>query len=114
MLCVYLCVIELGGKANFLSVELCLREFDDDGKPVSLQSSAKLDIDIPLKVSLYFESGAPVEDSVSEIFRFAGDDYDAIVINRDTHMAKIQFRLEKVNNKLYRHWLQTCIISNSS
>ena len=70
-------------------------EFDGLGEPVRTPDDTF--VAIPLKVSLYYESGKKVDDSDQDIFRFVGNDYDSIVIGYETREAVIDFRLEKVS-----------------
>jgi hypothetical protein len=84
----------LGGKANSLSVEVTLVEFDETGAPAKTPDYEF--VNIPLRVWLYFESGKKVDESDQDIFRFVGNEYDSIVIKGDTRSAIIYFRLEKV------------------
>lgn len=80
-----------------MTVVITLVEFNKNGQPV--RTPAHEFTRIPLKVSLYFESGKRVEDSDQKIFRFVGNDYDAIVIDGETREAVIDFRLEKVSRR---------------
>ncbi|OQR91952.1 hypothetical protein ACHHYP_04190 [Achlya hypogyna] len=100
-----------GGRANYLTVEISFVEFNARKEPV--RSPAWAFVPVPLRVSLYFESGASrmasgfaqpsvgklVDDGDQDIFRFVGDEYDAIVIREDTRSATIHFRLEKVSRR---------------
>lgn len=72
-------------------------EFNLKGQPV--RTPAEAFTEIPLKVSLYFESGKRVEDSDQKIFRFVGNDYDSIIIDPVSRQAVIDFRLEKVSRR---------------
>ncbi|KDO17905.1 hypothetical protein SPRG_16688 [Saprolegnia parasitica CBS 223.65] len=86
-----------GGRSNYLTTEISLLEFNC--KKELVRSSSRAFTPIPLRVSLYYESGKRVDESDQDIFRFVGDEYDAIVIRDDTRSATIHFRLEKVSRR---------------
>ncbi|KDO28001.1 hypothetical protein SPRG_07280 [Saprolegnia parasitica CBS 223.65] len=86
-----------GGRSNYLTTEISLLEFNC--KKELVRSSSRSFTPIPLRVSLYYESGKRVDESDQDIFRFVGDEYDAIVIRDDTRSATIHFRLEKVSRR---------------
>ncbi|DBA03181.1 TPA: hypothetical protein N0F65_003901 [Lagenidium giganteum] len=85
-----------GGKANALSVEVSLLEYDENGAKIRTPDDQF--VDIPLRVELRFESGKVVDPS-EEIFRFVGSGYDANVIRASDRKALILFRLEKVSRR---------------
>ncbi|OQR96650.1 hypothetical protein THRCLA_07216 [Thraustotheca clavata] len=86
-----------GGRSNYLTAEITLFEFNE--KKEIERSPAWSFVTIPLRVSLYYESGKPVDKSDQDIFRFVGDEYDSIVIREKTRAATIHFRLEKVSRR---------------
>jgi hypothetical protein len=86
-----------GGKNHCLTVDVKLSDLKVG--TTSAKTFKKWCPTLPLKISLYYESGFRVEERDQDILKLLGSDFDCPSLDPETLSGSIRYRIEKVSRR---------------